>query len=170
MMLKTLSMGLLPILILAGCTMEPDYQRPSLPVSGQYAEQGPHLAGNGADIRWQHFFTDPVMHQLIVQALDNNRDLRIAALNVDVARSQVTVARSALMPSVDLNAGETAAHLPGNLYNTGPGGGGPTISLMQTSASPRGSWTFLAACAASATARWSAIWQWMPLSAQRASA
>lgn len=125
MMLKTFSMGLLPMLMLAGCSMEPDYQRPALPVAGHYAEQGQgqHRAGNGATIRWQNFFTDPVMHKLIVQALDNNRDLRVAALNVEVARSQVTVARSALMPSVDLNAGETAAHLPGNLYNSGPGGG-----------------------------------------------
>ena len=125
MMHKTLSMGLLPILMLVGCTMEPDYHRPSLPVAGHYAGQGQgsHLSGNGADIRWQNFFTDPMMHKLIVQALENNRDLRVAALNVEVARSQVTVARSALMPSVDLNAGETAAHLPGNLYNTGPGGG-----------------------------------------------
>lgn len=66
MMHKTLSMGLLPILMLAGCTMEPDYQRPSLPVAGHYAGQGQHLSGNGADIRWQNFFTEPMMHKLIV--------------------------------------------------------------------------------------------------------
>lgn len=131
MMHKALSMGLLPMLMLAGCTMEPDYHRPSLPVVGHYAEQGQgqHLAGNGADIRWQKFFTDPVMHKLIVQALDNNRDLRVAALNVEVARSQVTVARSALMPSVDLNAGETAAHLPGISTIPGRVAASPTISL-----------------------------------------
>ncbi len=123
MMHKPLTIGLLPVLVLVGCTMEPDYQRPSLPVDSSFVQQGPHLAGNGADIRWQNFFTEPMMHQLISLALKNNRDLRVAALNVEVARSQVTVSRSALFPSVDLNAGETAAHMPGNLYNTRPGGG-----------------------------------------------
>lgn len=123
MMHKYLSMGLLPLLVLAGCTMEPNYKRPALPVASHFAEQGQQQASGGADIRWQNFFTDPVMNRLIDRALENNRDLRVAALNVEVARSQVTVARSSLFPKIDLNAGETAAHLPGNLYNTGPGGG-----------------------------------------------
>lgn len=167
---KSLSMGLLPMLVLVGCTMEPDYQRPSLPVAAHYTEQGQPLAGNGANIRWQQFFTDPMMHQLIARALQNNRDLRVAALNVEVARSQVTVARSALMPSIDANVGETAAHLPGNLYNTGPGGGVTYHQFDANFGVTAWELDFLAGFVASATVHWNGIWQRMPLSVRHASA
>ncbi|WP_147199645.1 efflux transporter outer membrane subunit [Pantoea sp. MBD-2R] len=119
-MRKTFSLAVMPLavmLVLSGCTMEPKYARPALPVAAHYDQQG-NKAGNGADISWQNFFTDPVMHKLIASALENNRDLRVAALNVDVARSQVQIDRAALLPSIDLSGSQTAAHLPGNLYNT----------------------------------------------------
>jgi multidrug efflux system outer membrane protein len=121
MLRKTLTLAALPMammLVLSGCTMEPTYQRPALPVAADYGQQGKDRAGNGADISWQNFFTDPVMNKLIALSLENNRDLRVAALNVDVARSQVQIDRAALLPSVDLSASQTSAHLPGNLYNT----------------------------------------------------
>ncbi|MEI2265664.1 efflux transporter outer membrane subunit [Erwinia sp. CGal63] len=104
-------------LLLGGCTMAPNYQRPALPVAAHYDQQGA-TAANGADIGWQNFFTDPTMHKLIASALENNRDLRVAALNVDVARSQVQIDRAALLPSISASGSQTAAHLPGNLYNT----------------------------------------------------
>lgn len=119
MLRKTFSLAALPVavmLVLSGCTMEPHYQRPALPVAAHYNQNA--QAGNGADISWQNFFTDPVMHKLIALSLANNRDLRVAALNVDVARSQVQIDRAALLPSVDLSASQTSAHMPGNLYNT----------------------------------------------------
>ncbi|QUG74496.1 efflux transporter outer membrane subunit [Erwinia sp. E602] len=118
---KAFSLGVLPLallLALSGCTMQPDYQRPALPVAGQYDRYGAGGEGNGADIRWQTFFTDPVMNKLIASALANNRDLRVAALNVEVARSQVQIDRAALLPSVNLSAGGTGTHLPGGLYST----------------------------------------------------
>ncbi|MCS3609203.1 efflux transporter outer membrane subunit [Erwinia rhapontici] len=119
MMRKSFSQGILPLtMILTGCTMAPDYHRPALPVAAHYESQGGAVRGDGADIRWQNFFTDPVMHRLIASALSNNRDLRVAALNVEVARSQVQVDRAALMPSLDFNASDSATHLPGNLYST----------------------------------------------------
>lgn len=115
------SLPVLPLammLVLSGCTMEPEYHRPALPVAAHYDQQGKDTVVNGADIRWQNFFTDPVMKQLIMLSLQNNRDLRVAALNVEVARSQVQIDRAALLPSIDLSASQTSAHLPGNLYNT----------------------------------------------------
>ncbi len=119
-MRKTFSLAAMPLaimLVLSGCTMEPKYERPALPVAAHYDLES-HHAGNGADIRWQSFFTDPVMHQLIASALANNRDLRVAALNVEVARSQVQIDRAALLPSVALSGSQTATHLPANLYST----------------------------------------------------
>lgn len=134
MMRNAFSLGMLPLaIILAGCTMEPDYQRPALPVAGHYDSQNKTGgAGNGADIRWQNFFTDPVMHRLIASALANNRDLRVAALNVEVARSQVQIDRAALMPSVAFSGGDDVTHLPGNLYST-QNSGSVTYRQMNTS-------------------------------------
>ncbi|MBP2168124.1 multidrug efflux system outer membrane protein [Erwinia toletana] len=116
-MIKT-TLSLAISLLLAGCSLQPDYQQPTLPVDSQYHAPVAQQAGNGADIAWQDFFTDPVMKQLISLALENNRDLRVAALNVDVARSQVQIDRAALLPTVSLSGSETAQHLPGNLYST----------------------------------------------------
>ncbi|MCU5774634.1 efflux transporter outer membrane subunit [Erwiniaceae bacterium BAC15a-03b] len=116
-MIKT-TLSLAIGILLAGCSLQPDYQQPTLPVDSQYHAAAAQQAGNGADIAWQNFFTDPVMKQLISLALENNRDLRVAALNVDVARSQVQIDRAALLPTVSLSGSETAQHLPGNLYST----------------------------------------------------
>ncbi|NDL63688.1 efflux transporter outer membrane subunit [Acerihabitans arboris] len=102
----------------AGCTLQPDYHRPALPVAASWhspAATGTVAAG---DIGWKRFFTDPVMNRLIGLSLDNNRDLRVAALNVETARAQFGIQRAALLPTVDLSASQTSQHLPGNLYST----------------------------------------------------
>ena len=100
----------------AGCSLQPDYKRPAMPVDATYSLSG--TAGNVADMSWQNFFTDSTLQQLIQLSLDNNRDLRVAALNVEEARNQVTVNRSALMPTVDVTGTQTSEHLPANLYTT----------------------------------------------------
>ena len=57
-----------------------------------------------ADIGWRDFFTDPKLEQLVALALDNNRDLRVAALNVERARAQYRIQRADRFPSVGINA------------------------------------------------------------------
>ncbi len=57
----------------------------------------------GSDIRWQDFYTDAALKQLIGQALANNRDLRVAVLNVQRARGLYGIQRSELLPSVNAN-------------------------------------------------------------------
>ena len=83
--------------IAAGCSFEPKYERPAAPVaaafpaSGVYATQPATSASdtaNGraaADIGWREFFADPRLQRIIEIALANNRDLRVAVLNVDAA-------------------------------------------------------------------------------------
>ncbi|PLZ00820.1 multidrug transporter [Burkholderia sp. WAC0059] len=106
-------------LLATGCTMEPKFMRPAAPVSstfpqgGVYATQpgqgGRSLApdersANGAaavDIGWRDFFVDPRLQQLIEIALKNNRNLRVAALNVQAARAQYQITRAALLPTLD---------------------------------------------------------------------
>ncbi|CAK6489814.1 Outer membrane protein OprM [Pantoea sp. Nvir] len=103
-------------LLLTACSLQPEYHRPAMPVETSYDQPTP--VGNVADLPWQSFFTDAGMRQLIALSLQNNRDLRVAALNVEQARATVQVNRAALLPSISATASQTSAHEPANLYNT----------------------------------------------------
>jgi multidrug efflux system outer membrane protein len=93
---------------LAGCSLIPDYLRPDLPVAGAYPT-GPAFIGAGSvsgsvaagDLGWRDFFIDPVMQDLIALALDNNRDLRVAAQNVAAAYAQYAVQHAGLFPTIN---------------------------------------------------------------------
>src|SRR6059058_1932594 len=97
--------SLLPLslaLALADCVnLAPKYERPAAPVAGAFPNvEGTVSSGNAvanqapASIGWQHFFTDARLQQLITLALNNNRDLRVAALNIEQARGKCGIQRS----------------------------------------------------------------------------
>ena len=104
------------LVALTGCSLIPDYLRPGLPVAGQYPT-GPAFTGAGAvsgsvaagDLGWREFFIDPVMQDLIALALENNRDLRVAAENVSASYAQYEVQRAALFPTIDAVGGANYA-------------------------------------------------------------
>jgi outer membrane protein, multidrug efflux system len=95
---------------LGACTLEPHYQRPAAPV--------PPLSGGipggaaAADVGWREFFPDPQLQQLIVLALASNRDLRVAALNVQSAQAQYRIQRAELFPTIDANGVEQVNRIP----------------------------------------------------------
>jgi multidrug efflux system outer membrane protein len=94
---------------LAGCTVGPDYQRPSVLVPDNYrGVQGAPTTESLADIPWWEVFKDPVLQELTKEALSNNYDLRVAAARVEDARAQIGVTRSFLYPQLNLNGGGTA--------------------------------------------------------------
>ena len=68
---------------------------------------------------WQEFFTDEKLHKLIEMALTNNRDLRLAALNVERARALYGIQRAELLPTVDATASGSQQRLPADLSPTG---------------------------------------------------
>ena len=75
------------VLILGACTLEPPYHRPPAPVP---ALPGGTAEGTAAaDIGWSEFFPDPQLQQLIALALAENRDLRVAVLNVQSAQGAI---------------------------------------------------------------------------------
>jgi multidrug efflux system outer membrane protein len=105
------------------CTMAPRYQQPAAPVQPAYehtevASTAPVAQAPG-DIGWKEFFPDPELQDLLARALVNNRDLRIATLNVEAARAQYRIQRSDLVPSVDAQGSSTNARLPASLSPTG---------------------------------------------------
>ena len=108
--------------LMGGCALSPAYQRPEAPVANVYptgAAYGPaapvSMDGAAADIGWRDFFQDPILQALIENALENNRDIRIAALNVETARATYRVRRADLLPRVDGVATSTSQRAPGDL-------------------------------------------------------
>jgi len=111
-------------LLLGGCmNLIPAYQRPAAPVAATYPPEalpaGATAGPVAADIEWQRFFADPRLKRLIEAALQNNRDLRIAVLNIEQARALYQVRRADELPNV--GAGATVQRQPGgtgNVVNT----------------------------------------------------
>jgi outer membrane protein, multidrug efflux system len=96
--------------LLSACTLEPHYHRPPPPVP---ALPGGTAGGTAApDIGWREFFPDPQLQQLIALALSNNRDLRVAVLNVQSAQAQYRIQRAPLFPTVNASAVEQVQEIP----------------------------------------------------------
>lgn len=125
MLNKSFLMALAVSTMLAGCTMIPDYDRPAAPVSATWPEgpaYGPMQAGTetrASQIAWQDFFLSPQLQYVIRTALDNNRDLRIAALNIEAARAAYRVQRADLVPSLNAAAAGNRQGIPEEASLTG---------------------------------------------------
>ncbi|WP_277952766.1 efflux transporter outer membrane subunit [Pseudomonas sp. TH43] len=108
--MSTLRFSLLSLaMLMAGCSLIPDYQRPAAPVAAQYPT--PTLASASTE-DWRTLFNDPALQQLIESALINNRDLRVAALNVEAFQAQYRIQRADLYPAVSANASESRQRMP----------------------------------------------------------
>ncbi|MCW1885787.1 efflux transporter outer membrane subunit [Luteolibacter flavescens] len=107
----------LPVL-LASCNMEPALDKITSPVSESYTGND-GSGGVPADIAWQKFFTDPRLKRLVAIGLENNRDLRVATLNVEQARAQYGISRSQLFPTVNVSGSGQRSRTPGTLSQGG---------------------------------------------------
>ncbi|WP_084698482.1 efflux transporter outer membrane subunit [Muricoccus aerilatus] len=113
-------------LALAGCSLAPDYERPAAPVpasfpSGSAYAEGQPDVGSVDQLGWQDVFLDPGLKRLIGIALENNRDLRVAALNVQAAEAQFRAQRGELFPQIGATGSADYAQTP-----TGLGAGART--------------------------------------------
>jgi len=99
----------LPIVLLAllaGCTVGPDYQRPTIPVPEQVRGQaGPTEAASLADRAWWEIFDDASLKALIDEALQNSYDIRLAGWRVEEARAAAGITASERWPQVQAGAG-----------------------------------------------------------------
>lgn len=116
-MTKTL-IALSVTLLLGGCSMAPDYLRPELP---QGATWQSNQTGEAAVSSWRQQFLDPALQQLIATALENNRDLRIAALNVEAYEARYRIQRAAQLPTLAANGSGTRQQGSDDLSSTGQG-------------------------------------------------
>ena len=107
-------------LLLGGCTMAPKYERPRAPIPPAY----PVAAGvtdtnsSGASVAWRDLIGDARLKALTELSLNNNRDLRVAMLNVEKSRAQYRIARSGLMPAIEAGGAYTRARAAGVTSDT----------------------------------------------------
>lgn len=96
--------------VLAGCSMMPTYERPAMPVAPEWPVATPAAAPNAtpaADIAWSDFVGDARLRELIALSLANNRDLRVATLNIEQVRAQYQIRSADQFPTVNLAASGT---------------------------------------------------------------
>lgn len=121
--LRTLTVALAATLASA-CSLIPNYQRPAAPVPASFpgATQAAAATPAADTIAWRDYFADARLREVIALALTNNRDLRVAALNIEKARAQYRIQRADLFPAIGANGSQTAQRLPGDLTSGGEAG------------------------------------------------
>ncbi|WP_310446120.1 efflux transporter outer membrane subunit [Thiobacillus sp.] len=122
--MKTTLSLLATSLMIAGCaSLAPDYQRPTAPVVQAWPSEtggtSAHAGDAVADRTWQQFFTDERLRELIGQALEHNRDLRVAALNIERARALYRIEQADRLPTVSVVSGIAVHRTPGSLTASG---------------------------------------------------
>jgi len=103
-------------LALNACTsLAPKYERPPLAVAERFprAENADASAPSAATLQWRDVFVDARQRRLIELALNNNRDLRVAALNVEQALARARIQRADLWPTIGAGVSATRQPLPG---------------------------------------------------------
>ena len=127
-MKKSTLASLAAALLLAGCTsMAPNYERPASPADTAWptgpaypmpADASPAPgAPMAADIAWQDFIIDEKLKKVVGLALENNRDLRVAALNIDRARAQYQIQRADSFPSIGISGSGASQRMPADRFS-----------------------------------------------------
>ena len=141
--MKLKLVSLLCALALGACSLDPAYQRPTAPMAGTWPTGAAYSTGASAtspasaastastassasaavsattsaplaaDVGWRTFFRDARLQTLIGLALDHNRDLRVAALQVAQYEAQYRITRAALAPTIDAGGSLTNARSSG---------------------------------------------------------
>lgn len=125
-MKKLIVFSLTALIWLGGCSFIPKYSQPAAPVPGQWPKGDayrPDTADTGApsaqNLRWEAFFTDARLQRLIHIALDQNRDIRLALLNVEKASALYGIQKASLLPSFNASGAMSSQRIPADLSSSG---------------------------------------------------
>lgn len=103
---------------LGGCSLAPHYERPEAPVAADW--QVADANGTRAQaLDWQTFIVDADLRRAVDTALNNNRSLRQALLDIEAARAQYRIQRADRLPSINANASGNRQRLPADQSQTG---------------------------------------------------
>ena len=114
------------VIFLGGCSFAPKYTQPKAPIPVEWPQGVAYKSAQAAPgavtvqvLKWRDFLTDARLQKLIETALNNNRDLRLAALNVERARALYGVQRAELFPSVNATGAGGKQRLSSDLVSPG---------------------------------------------------
>lgn len=118
------ALTLLATAVVTGCSFIPTYERPVAPVATGFPTMGSTTSPQAAaaDMSWRAFVGDAHLRELITLALANNRDLRVATLNIEQVRAQYQIRRADQFPAVGVAA-------TGNRQPDGNGGTSSVYSV-----------------------------------------
>jgi multidrug efflux system outer membrane protein len=110
------------VILVTGCALQPTYKRPEAPVGAYPKGEAYKTPAGGPDgttlaagnIGWRNFLVDARLQQLVALALQNNRDLRVAVLNVEKVQAQYRIQRAALFPQASVGASASSKGTPAN--------------------------------------------------------
>ena len=121
-----LLIGGVVITLLTACSLAPKYTRPAAPVPADWPKGAAYqetvtatVAPAPSELNWQEFFPDEKLQKVITMALKNNRDLRLAALNVERAQALYGIQRAELLPAVNAVGGMSRQRVPADLSSSG---------------------------------------------------
>lgn len=114
-------LAVVAILALAGCSLAPKYEQPAAPIATAWPGQpaAPASAAQPAPLDLADLVTDAALREMLDAALQSNRDLRRAVLNVAAVRAQYGIQRADRLPTLDLQAGGQRQRTPADLSASG---------------------------------------------------
>ena len=123
---KPYLLPVIAVLFLCGCTMAPQYTRPDAPVPSEWPKGAAYAEikigtseQSASELPWTEFITDERLHKNIETALNNNRDLRVAALNVEKMKAMYGIGVASLLPTVNALGSLSKAGVPADLSQSG---------------------------------------------------
>ena len=90
--------------VLTGCSFIPVYERPPAPVPARFPDQSANAVAVETELPWRQFVADEQLREIISLALANNRDLRLATLNMEQVRALYQIRRADQFPTLNLAA------------------------------------------------------------------
>jgi len=125
-MRKQIALSFAALVFMGGCSLAPNYTQPSAPIPAEWPQGTAYKdsqitveAQTAWKLSWQAFFTDPKLQQIIESALNNNRDLRLAILNVEKAAALYGIQKAELFPSFNASAAMASQRVPADLSRSG---------------------------------------------------
>ncbi|MGD9649161.1 MAG: efflux transporter outer membrane subunit [Dongiaceae bacterium] len=110
---KRFALLLMTTAMVSGCSLMPDFSRPAFDAAGNWNDVPGYQLPVGdklaAQMGWKEFFSSPELSQVIGAALQNNKDLKVAALNIEEARAMYRIERADIVPSVNASGNATIA-------------------------------------------------------------
>jgi len=114
------------LIFLGSCSLAPKYTKPQAPIPDKWPQGAAYKNSLTTaetevvqELKWQEFFTDKKLQKIIGTALSNNRDLRLAALNVERARALYGIQRAELFPVVSSTEAGSKQRRSADLISTG---------------------------------------------------